>query len=185
MSDFIKTAREWLSENKGALFLQCVVIPGLTAFLAWIAKQFVEPGMVRDIGFYVICVAVIAGGCCLLFWFDRKKRRPTTTETPEKGFPAESRLRLLRMIAEGAKRLKAFQTIAPGDALGALDATADIQEWYREALTMVRAQYESFAEHFADLEPLGAKGVDGCDEQMSLLLTRMRGIADVLPSVAQ
>jgi hypothetical protein len=68
-------AFEWLREKRGEIMLHVLLITPLISFLEYLGHIFVQPGIVRDVGFYVIIVAVIAGSCFLLVWLDRKQNR--------------------------------------------------------------------------------------------------------------
>jgi hypothetical protein len=99
MGDFTKRTSDWLREKRSEIILQAAVIPLVAVVLSWIAKQFTEPGMVRDIGVIAICLAAVVSGCFLIVWLN--SRKPSHVQY----------LFLLRVIAEGEKFLGAYDSI--------------------------------------------------------------------------
>jgi hypothetical protein len=58
----------WVREKKSEVFLHVIVITPLIWFLEWLSTHFVEPGPIRDVGFYVVIVAVLFSSVSLLIW---------------------------------------------------------------------------------------------------------------------
>src|SRR5262245_36935001 len=65
--------REWLRANWMQIAVQAALIPVLTWSLNKLATFFVQPGLVRDIGFYAICVGLMALSAFLIAHLGRAR----------------------------------------------------------------------------------------------------------------
>jgi hypothetical protein len=78
--------REWFKERWGEIIYHAITIPLLVWFFEWLAHQFVESGPVRDIGFYVIIVAVLVASVILILKFGRRQEaKPDILEKRSEG----------------------------------------------------------------------------------------------------
>lgn len=188
MRELIRRAVGWLRGKWEEVVVQAVVIPFVGWLMNVIIAQYFESEVVRAVLFGVVFLALIAGGCWLLYLNDKRRTAalrtaaappapvaPPLPVAPPVQSPAlqNERLRLMRLIQEGEAALAGYQTIADGDARGALDATANLSQWYRETLEWVGAQHPAQAEHFGDLKHFGALGYDECEGQVRTLLRRL------------
>lgn len=76
MSDFVRKSIAWLQDKRGDIFLHAIVVTGIIWVLEHLGRAVVEPGPIRDIGFYVLCLGAIAGSCFLIANLSRIPSRP-------------------------------------------------------------------------------------------------------------
>jgi hypothetical protein len=58
----------WVREKRGEVILHVLVIAPLIWFLEFLGHHLVQPGPIRDVGFYVVIVAALFSSVALLIW---------------------------------------------------------------------------------------------------------------------
>lgn len=142
------------------------LMSGTIGVMAWIIGAALEP-MPMPMRWSCVLfgtLAIVLG--CFMAWRQRYKE----------SIDAHGRSLLLRLIDEGEELHAAELAVQDGDAYGALDANANLHQWYRETLEKVREQFKGQLDHFADLGRYDSRGTEGTTELVRLLLQRMRDI---------
>jgi len=153
------------------------LMSGSLALVAWAVAAAAEPWpMSARLAFVAFgaAAAILAG---FAVWRNEYRAR---LAAQAESLTAAGRRRLLRVAEEGERRIAADQAAhaGAGQTLTVLKAAGSLQEWYRETLAELERDFRHLWDHFADLRPFGADGVDAARAQAERLVRRIREAAD-------